>query len=100
MTASAASIFDMDGLLVDSEILWHRAELEILVPLGAAIDADATRATKGMFVREVVEHYHDLASWDAPGIEEVVDCCLARRAPCRCAPLSAPSRSRAPHLGG
>jgi sugar-phosphatase len=78
VTASAASIFDMDGLLVDSEILWHRAELEILVPLGAAIDADATRATKGMFVREVVEHYHDLASWDAPGIEEVVDSVLDR----------------------
>ena len=53
-----AAIFDMDGLLVDSEILWHQAELEILVPLGAQIDADATRATKGMFVGEVVDHYH------------------------------------------
>ena len=25
----------MDGLLVDSEVLWHQAELELLVPLGA-----------------------------------------------------------------
>jgi sugar-phosphatase len=76
--AYAASIFDMDGLLVDSEILWHRAELEILVPLGAPIDAGATRATKGMFVREVVAHYHALAPWDAPTIDDVVDLVLDR----------------------
>src|SRR6202040_960163 len=55
VAAYRASVFDMDGLLVDSEILWHQAELEILVPLGATIDADATRSTKGMFVHEVVE---------------------------------------------
>jgi sugar-phosphatase len=78
MAPYAASIFDMDGLLVDSEILWHQAELEILVPLGAPIDADATRTTKGMFVREVVSHYHGLAKWDAPSIEDVVDAVLDR----------------------
>lgn len=78
MPAYAASIFDMDGLLVDSEILWHRAELEILVPLGAPIDANATRATKGMFVREVVAHYHGLVPWSAPSIDEVVDLVLDR----------------------
>jgi sugar-phosphatase len=74
----AASIFDMDGLLVDSEILWHAAELEILVPLGAPIDADATRTTKGMFVREVVSHYHGLAPWVGPSIDDVVDAVLDR----------------------
>jgi mannitol-1-/sugar-/sorbitol-6-/2-deoxyglucose-6-phosphatase len=62
----------MDGLLVDSEILWHQAELEILVPLGAAIDGSAARTTKGRFVREVVEHYFDLVRWTTPSIDEVV----------------------------
>ena len=38
VTAFDAAVFDMDGLLVDSEVLWHQAELEILVPLGAPID--------------------------------------------------------------
>jgi len=73
-----AAIFDLDGLLVDSEVLWHRAELELLVPLGAPIDADGTRATKGMFVDEVVRYWHDRARWAAPSEAEVIEALLAR----------------------
>jgi mannitol-1-/sugar-/sorbitol-6-/2-deoxyglucose-6-phosphatase len=78
VAAYRAAIFDMDGLLVDSEVLWHEAELEILVPLGAPIDADASRTTKGMFVDEVVAHYHRLAAWTAPDVDEVVRQVLTR----------------------
>jgi mannitol-1-/sugar-/sorbitol-6-/2-deoxyglucose-6-phosphatase len=73
-----AAVFDMDGLLVDSEVLWHEAELEILVPLGAQIDAGASRATKGRFVHEVVEHHHRLAGWTTPSVDEVVERVLTR----------------------
>jgi beta-phosphoglucomutase-like phosphatase (HAD superfamily) len=73
-----AAVFDMDGLLIDSEVLWHQAELEILVPLGARIVADATRSTKGMFVTEVVTHHHRSARWSDPPIEVVVDQILDR----------------------
>ncbi|MGH9047640.1 MAG: hypothetical protein ACRDVW_10060, partial [Acidimicrobiales bacterium] len=48
-----ASIFDMDGLLLDSEILWHEAEIEILGALGVPLEAEGCRSTKGMFVDEV-----------------------------------------------
>jgi sugar-phosphatase len=68
----------MDGLLVDSEVLWHQAEVELLVPLGARIAADAPRATKGMYVREVVEHYHRQARWDHPSVDAVVQLVLDR----------------------
>jgi mannitol-1-/sugar-/sorbitol-6-/2-deoxyglucose-6-phosphatase len=72
VAAYRAAVFDMDGLLVDSEILWHRAELEILVPLGADIDEHGTRATKGMFVREVVAHHQRLGGWSTPPVDDVV----------------------------
>ena len=78
MAAYRASVFDMDGLLVDSEVLWHQAELEILVPLGATIDADATRSTKGMFVHEVVEHHHGLSGWTTPEVGVVAELLLDR----------------------
>jgi HAD superfamily hydrolase (TIGR01509 family) len=78
VTAYRAAIFDLDGLLVDSETLWHRAELELLVPLGAEIDASSTRTTKGMFVGEVVDHYHELVGWTHPPRDELIDLLLDR----------------------
>ena len=78
MPAASAAVFDLDGLLVDSEVLWHKAELEILVPAGASIDPDATRATKGMFVREVVAHHQRVAGFDAAAIDGLAGAVLAR----------------------
>ncbi len=68
-----ASIFDMDGLLIDSEVLWHEAEIEILGDrLGVPLDKDGCRTTKGMFVHEVTEHWYGLYPWsDGPSPAEV-----------------------------
>lgn len=67
-----ASIFDMDGLLIDSEVLWHEAELEILRDqLGVPLDNDGTRTTKGMFVHEVTEHWYGLYPWPGPSPADV-----------------------------
>ena len=62
----AASIFDMDGLLIDSEILWHEAEIEILGGLGVPLAVDGCRSTKGMFVDEVTAHWYSLHPWPGP----------------------------------
>jgi mannitol-1-/sugar-/sorbitol-6-/2-deoxyglucose-6-phosphatase len=66
-----ASIFDMDGLLVDSEVLWHEAEVEILGALGVPLAEDGFRTTKGMFVGEVTAHWFRLYPWDGPSPAEV-----------------------------
>ena len=62
----AASIFDMDGLLIDSEVLWHEAELEILGRLGVPLAQEGFRTTKGMFVHEVTEHWFARHPWAGP----------------------------------
>jgi mannitol-1-/sugar-/sorbitol-6-/2-deoxyglucose-6-phosphatase len=76
--SARATIFDMDGLLIDSEILWHRAEVEILGGLGVPVNRSGTRASKGMFVAEVVAHWFAVAPWRAPSQSVVVDLILER----------------------
>ncbi len=66
-----AVIFDMDGLLVDSEPLWHIAEIDILGRLGVPIGASGCRQTKGMFVREVTAYWHERYPWEAPSPDVV-----------------------------
>jgi beta-phosphoglucomutase-like phosphatase (HAD superfamily) len=67
----AASIFDMDGLLIDSEILWHKAEIEIFGDLGVPLVTDSCRSTKGMFVGEVTEYWYGHYGWSGPTPAEV-----------------------------
>lgn len=67
----------MDGLLLDSEILWHKAELEIFGELGVSIDREG-RSTKGMFVAEVVDYWYARSPWGEPVPGEVVAQLLER----------------------
>jgi HAD superfamily hydrolase (TIGR01509 family) len=73
-----ATLFDMDGLLIDSEILWHKAELEIFGRLAVPMSGDDARATKGLFVNEVVDYWYGLAPWNGPTTNDVVDELLTR----------------------
>ncbi len=73
-----ATLFDMDGLLIDSEILWHEAEIEIFGALGVDLGEATNRSTKGLFVDEVVEYWYERYPWSGPSKSEVVALLLAR----------------------
>ena len=73
-----ATLFDMDGLLLDSEKLWHAAEIDILGDLGVPLNHDGTRLTKGMFVNEVVDFWFSRHPWSGPSQAEVVAQILQR----------------------
>lgn len=74
----AASLFDMDGLLIDSEVLWHRAEVEIFGSLGVPLYETTNRSTKGVFVNEVVEYWYARHPWSGPSNDDVVELLLER----------------------
>ncbi len=73
-----ATLFDMDGLLFDSEHFWHQAEVEILGRLGVPLGGPEARATKGVAVDEVVDFWFERHPWAGPSPEEVVASLLAR----------------------
>ena len=68
-----ATLFDMDGLLIDSEVLWHQAEVEIFGALGVPLFESSIRSTKGVFVNEVVDYWYARYPWDSPSNDVVVD---------------------------
>jgi sugar-phosphatase len=61
----------MDGLLINSEILWHEAEIDILGGLGVPLEADGCRSTKGMFVNEVTAYWREKYPWSGLTTDEV-----------------------------
>ena len=48
MSAATAVIFDLDGVLLDSEVVWNEARRELVTESGGHWRADAQRAMMGM----------------------------------------------------
>jgi len=59
-----AVVFDMDGLVVDSEPLWIRAEIEVFGRVGVTLDAEDCERTKGLRLDDVVAFWHARKPWD------------------------------------
>jgi HAD superfamily hydrolase (TIGR01509 family) len=55
----AAVVFDLDGVLIDSERTWDRARREVAAQNGATWSEDATRAMMGMSSTEWSRYMHD-----------------------------------------
>lgn len=74
-----AVIFDLDGVLIDSEQLWRDAEMAVFGALGVVLDDERCRETTGLRVDEVVEHWYAREPWpDQAGDGSVADTIVAR----------------------
>ena len=61
-----AVIFDMDGVLIDSEPIWRRVEKDVFGRVGVALsDADLVE-TMGVRIGEVVDRWYERRPWDGP----------------------------------
>ncbi len=73
-----AVIFDMDGLLVDSEPLWVRAEIEIFGEVGVVLGEADCALTKGLRTDDVIAYWHTRRPWDKRSPAEVEARLIAR----------------------
>ena len=62
-------IFDMDGLLIDSEPLWREAEMAVFESIGLHLTEELCRETTGLRVDEVVRYWHTRFPWSGPSCE-------------------------------
>jgi len=55
--SAQAVIFDMDGIIIDSEPLWRKAEINVFSNYGFVLTEDMCRSTMGLRLMQVVEHW-------------------------------------------
>ncbi len=58
-----AVIFDMDGVLIDSEPLWKIAEVTVFTKLGLNLTAKNFEQTVGLRIDQVVEYWRNRFPW-------------------------------------
>ncbi|MCX4193505.1 hexitol phosphatase HxpB [Methylophaga sp. OBS1] len=66
-----AVIFDMDGLLIDSEPMWKSAEEQVFSALGVEVSDQLASFTASMTTREVTEFWFSHFPWQNRSLESV-----------------------------
>jgi sugar-phosphatase len=66
-----AVIFDMDGLLIDSEPLWGIAETAALTAVGVPLAQMGPGVTTGLRVDEIVEYWYARYPWKEPTRKDI-----------------------------
>jgi HAD superfamily hydrolase (TIGR01509 family) len=69
----SAAIFDLDGVLIDSEPLWKEAEKKIFKTVGINLTTEMCRQTTGLDCIDTVKHWYDYKPWKDKKHEELRD---------------------------
>jgi mannitol-1-/sugar-/sorbitol-6-/2-deoxyglucose-6-phosphatase len=59
-----AVIFDMDGVIIDSEPIWRQAEKEAFKIQSIILTDDMCRSTAGLRLMQVIEHWQKRFGFD------------------------------------
>lgn len=71
MNTPQAIMFDMDGLLIDSEPLWRGVEVDIFNKYGVPLTHEKCRETMGLRIDEAVEYWFKQYPWTEKSVSEV-----------------------------
>ena len=73
-----AVIFDMDGLLIDSEPLWQKAEILIFKQVNILLTSELCLQTKGLRIDEVVNYWYQRHPWENLAKQKVEELIIAK----------------------
>ena len=66
-----AVIFDMDGVIIDTEKIWKQAEKEVFSGLGVQVTIENSSVTESMTTSEVAHYWFAKFPWKGKSLEEV-----------------------------
>ncbi|MDC1403382.1 hexitol phosphatase HxpB [Crocinitomicaceae bacterium] len=64
-------IFDMDGVLIDSEPLWKIGMQRIFDSIGCNLTKKDFQKTVGLRIDEVIEYWYEVSPWEGYSVKEV-----------------------------
>lgn len=71
MSSIKAVIYDMDGVLINSEPLWREAIITTFKKVGLHFTEKMCQQTMGMRLYEVIEYWHHKTPWEGMTLKEV-----------------------------
>lgn len=66
-----AVIFDMDGVLIDSEPMWKEAEKQIFSSIGVKVSGELSVKTAAMTTKEVTAFWYSYYPWSGKSLGQV-----------------------------
>lgn len=66
-----AVIFDMDGVIIDSEAIWKRAEQEVFSSVGVELSPELCELTQAMTTAAVTRFWYERFPWKEKSLAEV-----------------------------
>jgi mannitol-1-/sugar-/sorbitol-6-/2-deoxyglucose-6-phosphatase len=71
MSTQQAVIFDMDGVIIDSEHLWQAAEKIVFARIGITLTTSMCCETIGLRMDQVIRYWYDRQPWDGKSEAQV-----------------------------
>ena len=78
MSVIKAVIFDMDGVIIDSEPFWKQAEFDVFSSLGVIVSEEFTPITQAMTTAEVADFWFEKYPWENVSLKEVEERVISR----------------------
>ncbi|WP_321323520.1 hexitol phosphatase HxpB [Thiomicrorhabdus sp.] len=66
-----AVIFDMDGVLIDSEPMWKEAEKQVFSSVGVKVSEELSAKSAAMTTKEVTAFWYSYFPWSGKSLEQV-----------------------------
>ena len=66
-----AVIYDMDGVIIDSEPFWQDAEMKVFGSVGVSLTREMCMETMGLRVDEVVQYRYNQYKWNGKTVQQV-----------------------------
>ena len=68
-----AVVFDMDGVLIDSEPMWRAVEREVFMGVGIELSEEDLFPTMGVRIADVVDRWYSRHPWSEPSREVIAE---------------------------